>query len=38
MVEPKMAVQLVLRQEAKNQKVEKVVKKMTLRKKTKLEM
>ena len=38
MVEPKTVVQLVLRQEAKNQKVEKVVKKMMLRKKTKLEM
>ena len=38
MVEPKTVVQQVLRQVAKNQKVEKVVKKMTLRKKTKLEM
>ena len=38
MVEPKMEVQQVLRQVAKNQKVEKVVKKMTPRKKTKLEM
>ena len=38
MVEPKMVVQQVLRQVAKNQKAAKVVKKMTLRKKTKLEM
>ena len=38
MVEPKMVVQQVLQQVAKNQKVEKVVKKMMPRKKTKLEM